>query len=66
MAKELQKVKAVKDESGHWFVIPNDKLEEFLKDETNEKFCDSGEFGNKWGQYMTGGSLNLVQLYAEI
>jgi hypothetical protein len=27
---------------------------------------DSGEFDRKWGQYMTGGDLNLIQLWAEI
>ena len=62
----MKKVKAIQDESGHWYIIPNDKLKEFSIDEQNEDMIDSGEFDNKWGQYMTGGDLNLIQLYAEI
>jgi hypothetical protein len=63
--EEIEKVKAIKDESGHWYIIPNELVKEFHKDESNEDMIDSGEFGNKWGGYMTGGGLNLVQLYAK-
>ncbi len=66
MSTTLQKVKAVKDDSGHWYVIPNDFLQEFLKDGENEDFVDSGGFGAKYDQYRTGGDLNCVQLFAEI
>jgi hypothetical protein len=62
----LQKVKAITDESGHWYVIPNDLEDEFFKDEQDEDMVDSGEFDEKYGKYMTGGALNLVQLYAEL
>jgi hypothetical protein len=62
----LQKVKAIKDDSGHWFVIPNDLRDEFYKDLDNEDMIDSGKFDNKWGKYRTGGGLNLVQLWAEL
>jgi len=64
--KELQKVKAVTDDSGHWYVLPNDLVKEFDKDSNDGDFIDSGEFANKYGKYMTGGDLNCVQLYAEI
>lgn len=64
--KKLQEVKAVQDDSGHWYVIPNGLLESFRKDEQNEDFVDSGKFDEKYGKYMTGGDLNLIQLYAEI
>ena len=57
------KVKAIKDESGHWYVIPNELLSDFRKDESNEDMVDSGDFDDKYGQYRTGGDLNLVQLY---
>ena len=57
------KVKAIKDESGHWYVIPNELLSDFIKDESNEDMVDSGEFDDKYGQYRTGGHLNLIQLY---
>ena len=63
--EEIEKVKVIKDESGHWYIIPNKLVKEFYKDESNEDMIDSGEFGNKWGGYMTGGDLNLVQLYAK-
>jgi len=62
----LKAVKAYQDESGHWYVIPNELEDDFLKDEQDEEFCDSGDFDAKYGQYMTGGALNLIQLYAEL
>lgn len=61
----MKKVKAVQDDSCHWYLIPNDLLEEFDKDNQNESMADSGEFDTKYGQYRTGGSLNNVQLYIE-
>ena len=66
MGTTLQKVKAVQDEDCHWYVIPDDKYDEFHEDNMNEDMCDSGEFDNKWGEYRTGGDLNNVQLWAEI
>lgn len=66
MNKNLKKIKAIKDESGHWHVLPNELLEDFRKDEQDEDFVDSGKFDEKYGSYMTGGDLNLIQLYAEI
>jgi hypothetical protein len=63
----MQKVKAVRDDSGHWYVMPNEVcIIEFFKDLNNEDMVDSGQFDEKYGKYMTGGDLNLVQLYAEI
>jgi hypothetical protein len=63
----MKKVKAVRDDSGHWYVIPNElRIIEFFKDLNNEDMVDSGQFDEKYGKYMTGGDLNLVQLYAEI
>jgi len=62
----LKKVKAVKDDDGHWYVIPNDMLSEFYKELENTEFVDSGEFDNKYGNYRTGGDLNNVQLFADI
>jgi hypothetical protein len=62
----IQKVKAIKDDSGHWFVIPNDLYDDFYEDLGDINFVDSGGFDEKYGKYMTGGGLNLVQLYAEI
>lgn len=62
----MEKVKVIQDESGHWYVIPNDLLDEFAEDEENESMVDSGKFDEKWDKYRTGGDLNLVQLWAEM
>jgi hypothetical protein len=61
----MEKVKALKDDSGHWHLVPNDEVKQFQKDLENEEMADSGEFDNKYGKYRTGGDLNLVQLYIE-
>jgi len=66
MTATIQKVHATQDESGHWYVLPNDLVDDFYKDGDNEDFVDSGDFDAKYGQYMTGGALNLVQLWAEL
>ena len=72
MGATLQKVKAVQDESGHWYVIPDEMFEEF--DRLLERSCfeDEGaeeaenEFCGKFDKYRTGGDLNNVQLFAEL
>ena len=63
---KIQKVKVIKDESGHWYVLPNDLVNEFRKDAQNSNFVDCGDFDDKYGKYRTGGDPNLVQLYAII
>jgi hypothetical protein len=65
-ATNIDKVKAVRDYSGHWYIIPNELYQNFLKDLDNEDMVDSGKFSEKYGKYMTDGDLNLVQLYANI
>ena len=57
------KVKILQDDSGHWYIIPNEMVDDFSKDLNDEEMSDSGEFDNKWREYMTDGDLNLVQLY---
>ena len=49
------KVKAVTDGDGHWYIIPNDIVDDFDNDLADEEICDSGQFDNKYGQYRTGG-----------
>ena len=66
MSGTMQKVQIAQDDSGHFYVLPNDLLQEFLNEQEDESFVDSGGFGDKYGKYMTGGSLNLIQLYALI
>ncbi len=66
MSTKLQPVFATKDDDGHWYVIPKDQMLLFCK------LLDEGlndeweEFNERFGQYRTGGDLNLIQLYAEI
>lgn len=60
---EYQKVTPTTDDDGHWFIIPSDSAQEFYNDLDNEEIIDSGEFGNKWEKYMTGGSLSNVELF---
>ena len=54
-------IQALEDGDGHWYLIPNELQNEFLEDLENEDFED--EFSDKYGEYMSGGDLNLVQLY---
>lgn len=70
----MKAVKAVQDDNGHWYLIPNE-----LKDEFNtllEELCSedndfddydnlSEKFDDLFSEYRTGGDLNLVQLYIE-
>jgi len=59
---DLKAVIATQDDSGHWYVIPNELEQTFYKDLQD----DSDNFDEIYGQYRTGGDLNLVQLYAVI
>lgn len=61
----MKKVKAIQDDSCHWYIIPNELKDEFYKDLDNEDMIDSGKFDTKYGHYRTGGDLNLVQLYVD-
>lgn len=62
----LKPVVAVQDEDCHWYVIPKELQNEFntlLQDETDDEY---EAFETKFGQYRTGGDLNLIALYAEV
>ena len=59
---EYQKVIATEDNDGHWYLVPNELIDNFNKDlDEND---DDLDFDEKYGEYRTGGDLNLVQLYA--
>ena len=62
----LEKVNVVRDEDGHWFIIPSEKEDEFYEDLEDYGFIDTGGFDIKWSRYKTGGDINLVQLWAEL
>lgn len=66
------KVKALQDESGHWYIVPNELVDQFEKlseQSMDENDPDHYEYENKFMElfsgFMTGGDLNNVQLYIE-
>jgi len=67
----IEPVKAVRDESGHWYVIPDRLYEKFNflseqidLDEENYDLID--EFEMMFNRYRTGGDLNNIQLWAKL
>lgn len=63
---ELKKVYVTQDDDCHWYVIPFDMKDEFNSDLQGLGDENIDEWEDKYGQYMTGGDFNLIQLYAEI
>lgn len=66
----MKAVKALRDDDGHWYIVPNDEANEFMKlfDDiiANDYDCDLiDKFEEKFSKYRTGGDLNNVQLYIE-
>jgi hypothetical protein len=63
-----QKVLALQDDSGHWYVIPAELESEFNKlvDCDEDDYDLQNEFMERFDQYRTGGDLNNTQLYAEL
>jgi hypothetical protein len=66
--KNLQRVIAVQDGDGHWYIIPEWMRNEFFMllglNEAGED--DFEEFNETFEKYFVGGDLNLVQLWADI
>lgn len=68
------KVKAIEFE-GDWYVIPSNMESEFIQlindfyyyaPQTEEWHKICGEIDLRFGNYATGGDLNLVELWADI
>lgn len=64
------KVFAAKDDSGHWYVVPSELESKWKKLLTNLEELEGDDdsdvkFEEAFGQYRTGGDLNLIQLYIE-
>jgi hypothetical protein len=59
----MRKVKVIQDQDSHWYVIPNELVDNFIKDALDDAMIDSGEFDAKWGEHKTGGDANNIQLY---
>lgn len=69
----LQKVLAKQDDSCHWYVIPAElshewnRLSEIMYDNDGPGGQAAEDlFIDTFGQYMTGGDLNNIQLYADL
>lgn len=69
----MERVYAVQDQEGHWYVIPYEMREEFFEldekmgTENQVEFEEADEkFNSLFSHYRTGGDLNLVALYAKI
>lgn len=61
----LQKVKALKDNNGHWYVIPSELEDNFYKMLEEGEADEYDAFNKMFIGYMTGGGVNAIQLYAE-
>lgn len=63
----LQKVVALEDGDGHWYVIPVWMQWEFgMLQDLGEEEDDYTEFEETFRKYRTNGDLNLIQLYADL
>jgi hypothetical protein len=60
------KVYAVKDDEGHWYVIPFEMKEEWHSDFDGLSDENWEEWEDKYVKYKTGGDLNNIQLYAKL
>lgn len=60
----MLKVQLVQDDSSHWYIIPNELVDDFYDDEVNESMIDSGAFDQKWKKYRVNG-VNGTQLWVE-
>lgn len=59
-------VKPLKDDSGHWYIVPNEESDlfyELLEKAENGDHEAEQLFIETFDGYMTGGDLNLKQLY---
>ena len=62
------KVNALQDDSGHWYIVPNESKEDFLRDleyciENEDDYDAFEDFDMNYGKYRTNGDINNVQLY---
>lgn len=62
----MKKVYVVQDDDCHWYVIPFEMKDEFNSDLDGLSDDNIYEWEDKYSQYLTGGDLNNIQLYAEL
>lgn len=66
MGKELKRVYITQDDDGHNYVIPYELKDEFKSDLEGLSDENIYEWDDKYGQFSTGGDVNLIDLYAKI
>lgn len=59
----FKEVVVLQDEDNHWYIIPIELKDEFIKLSESNSLDDEDEFINKFSEYMTGGSINNIRLY---
>lgn len=60
---QFVKATAIQDQDGHWYVIPTEMKQDFLDMEERGHHDEYEAFNERFSQYLTGGDLNLTQLY---
>lgn len=67
MKNNYKPVVCKQDETGDWYIIPNELLDSFnayfINGDMENDYELQDEFEEKFGKYRTGGDLNLKQLY---
>ncbi len=73
MEKELKRVYITQDDDGHNYIIPYELKDEFSEMVDNmtkvhgeDMYELQDDFEKTFGQYATGGDINLIELYARI
>lgn len=69
-SEEYIRVVAKTDDASHWYLIPAE-FEPLFDELMNKYLSDEDEgvaeqFENMFGEYRTGGDLNLVKLYIKL
>lgn len=61
-------VQALKDDSGHWYLVPNEYAKAFRvlhEKATDDNYEAQKEFEERFSKFMTGGDLNNTQLFID-
>jgi len=67
--ENLIKVKAVQDDDSHWYIIPNEEVDDFfgVLENIQQDYLDAEDyFEERFSKYRTGGGPNNIQLYADL
>lgn len=67
MKNNYKPVVCTQDETGDWYILPNELSDSFnayfINGDMENDYELQDEFEEKFGKYRTGGDLNLTQLY---